>query len=82
MYYVNRVLFKKITFKNCILSFDYMLRKPIITILGHVDHGKTKLLDTIRRTTVVDRESGAITQAIGASIVPIETINRLCGDLL
>ena len=59
-----------------------MLRKPIITILGHVDHGKTKLLDTIRRTTVVDRESGAITQAIGASIVPIETINRLCGDLL
>lgn len=59
-----------------------MLRKPIITILGHVDHGKTRLLDTIRRTTVVDRESGAITQAIGASIVPLETIKRMCGDLL
>ncbi len=59
-----------------------MIRKPIISILGHVDHGKTKLLDTIRRTTVVDREAGAITQAIGASIVPSETILRLCGKLL
>ncbi len=59
-----------------------MIRKPIIVILGHVDHGKTRLLDTIRNTTVIDREAGAITQAIGASIVPKETIERLCGGLL
>jgi len=58
------------------------IRSPICTVVGHVDHGKSSVLDWIRGSNIVASEPGAITQSIGASNIPLNIIKQKCGILL
>ncbi|MEM5766287.1 MAG: translation initiation factor IF-2 [Candidatus Aenigmatarchaeota archaeon] len=59
-----------------------MIRSPIVVTVGHIDHGKTTLLDKIRGTAVTRLEPGMMSQHVGASYIPAETIKRTCGSLI
>ncbi len=58
------------------------IRSPVVVMVGHVDHGKSSILDKIRGTAIVKTEAGGITQAISSTLVPIEAVKKITGRLL
>lgn len=57
------------------------IRTPILSVLGHIDHGKTTLLDSIRGSAITVKEAGRVTQHIGATEIPVDTIKKICEPL-
>ena len=59
-----------------------MIRQPIILLCGHVDHGKSSILEKIKETNIVKHEAGAITQTLKSYNIPLRNIEKICGNLL
>ena len=59
-----------------------MIRQPIVILVGHIDHGKSSILERIKGVSITKGEAGGITQSIKSYTVPFSTIQKVCGDLL
>lgn len=59
-----------------------MIRQPIVILVGHIDHGKSSILEKIKGISITKGEAGGITQCIKCYTVPLETIKKVCGNLL
>ena len=58
------------------------IRSPICVVVGHIDHGKTSLLDFIRKTNVIKSEAGSITQAISSTNISLQSLKKITGKLM